>query len=123
MKITHAILSIALGITSVASALGCSQPASAEPQKAPRVVEIMVHGAFVPDKIAAVEGERIQLKLVRHDSGDCTKEVVFPSLGIRKELPTGQSVTIDLPELRAGDLKFECGMGMIKGTIAVAPKK
>ncbi|WP_437681422.1 cupredoxin domain-containing protein [Sorangium sp. So ce131] len=123
MKITHAILSIALGITSVASALGCSQPASAEPQKAPRVVEIMVHGAFVPDKIAAVEGERIQLKLVRHDSGDCTKEVVFPSLGIRKELPTGQSVTIDLPELRAGDLKFECGMGMIKGTIAVASKK
>ncbi|WP_437640366.1 cupredoxin domain-containing protein [Sorangium sp. So ce854] len=43
--------------------------------------------------------------------------------GIRKELPTGQSVTIDLPELRAGALKFACGMGMIKGTIPVAPKK
>ncbi|WP_437978446.1 cupredoxin domain-containing protein [Sorangium sp. So ce295] len=123
MKITHAILSIALGITSVASVLGSSQPASAEPQKAPRVVEIMVHGAFVPDKIAAVEGERLQLRLVRHDSGGCTREVVFPSLGIRKELPTGQPVTIDLPELKAGELQFECGMGMIKGTIAVAPKK
>ncbi|WP_437985815.1 cupredoxin domain-containing protein [Sorangium sp. So ce117] len=123
MKVTHAIFSIALGITSVASALGCSQPASAEPQKAPRVVEIMVHGAFVPDKIAAVEGERLQLRLVRHDSGGCTKEVVFPSLGVRKELPTGQPVTIDLPELKAGELKFECGMGMIKGTIAVAPRK
>ncbi|MDC0684473.1 hypothetical protein [Sorangium atrum] len=64
MKITHAIFSIALGITSVASVLGGSQPASAEPQKAPRVVEIMVHGAFVPDKIAAVEGERLELRLV-----------------------------------------------------------
>ncbi|WP_437592440.1 cupredoxin domain-containing protein [Sorangium sp. So ce1000] len=123
MKTTHAILSIALGITSGASMLGCSQPASAEPQKAPRVVEIMVHGAFVPDTIAAVEGERLQLKLVRHDSGGCTQEIVFPSLGIRKELPTGQPVTIDLPELKAGELKFECGMGMIKGTIAVAPRK
>ncbi|WP_437915872.1 cupredoxin domain-containing protein [Sorangium sp. So ce302] len=123
MKVTHAIFSIALGITSVASALGCSQPASAEPQKAPRVVEIMVHGAFVPDKIAAVEGERLQLRLVRHDSGGCTREVVFPSLGIRKELPTGQPVTIDLPELKAGELQFACGMGMIKGTIAVAPRK
>ncbi|WP_437717052.1 cupredoxin domain-containing protein [Sorangium sp. So ce448] len=123
MKLTHAILSIALGITSVASVLGGSPRASAEPQKAPRVVEIMVHGAFVPDKIAAVEGERLELRLVRHDSGGCTREVVFPSLGIRKELPTGQPVTIDLPELKAGELKFECGMGMIKGTIAVAPKK
>ncbi|AUX26931.1 hypothetical protein SOCEGT47_075010 [Sorangium cellulosum] len=123
MKITHAILSIALGIPSVASVLGCAQPASAEPQKAPRVVEIMVHGGFVPDKIAAVEGERLQLKLVRHDSGACTKEIVFPSLGIRKELPTGQPVTIDLPDLKAGELRFECGMGMLKGTLVVAPRK
>ncbi|WP_437629888.1 cupredoxin domain-containing protein [Sorangium sp. So ce854] len=38
-------------------------------------------------------------------------------------LPTGQPVTIDLPDLKAGELKFECGMGMVKGTIVVAPKK
>ena len=42
----------------------------------------------MPDKIAAIEGERLRLKLVRHESGDCTKEVVFPGLGIRKELPS-----------------------------------
>ncbi|CAN92461.1 hypothetical protein sce2302 [Sorangium cellulosum So ce56] len=57
----------------------------------------------------------LELRLVRHDSGDCTKEVVFPSLGIRKELPTGQPVTIDLPELKAGELRFECGMGDDQG--------
>lgn len=122
MKITSAIVALALTLGVTGTFVACSLPASAETQEKPRKVEIMVHGAFVPDKIVATEGESLRLEFIRHDSGECTKFVVFPSLGIRKELPTGQKVTIDLPPLKKGDLNFECGMGMIKGTITVAPK-
>lgn len=123
MKITSIVLSLALALAAAVPLLACSRPASAEAQQQSREVSIMVHGAFVPSEIAATEGERLRLKFVRHDTGGCTKEVVFPKLGIRKELPTGETVTIDLPELSAGEVNFECGMGMIKGTITVAPKR
>jgi len=123
MKFTSAIVALSLIFGVAGSFMACSLPASAEMQEKPRIVEVMVHGAFVPDKIAATEGEHVRLDFIRHDSGECTKFVVFPSLGIRKELPTGQKVSIDLPSLKAGDLNFECGMGMIKGTIAVASKR
>jgi len=122
-KISALILSFGLIISAAIPLAATISNTTAEAASNPRVVEIMVHGAFIPDKIEATEGEKLQLKFVRHDSGSCTKEVVFPSLGIRKELPTGETVTIDLPELKAGEVKFECGMGMIKGSIAVAAKR
>jgi len=123
MKTTSAIVALGLMLGATVPIAARSMPASAETQETSRTVEIMVHGAFVPNKIMASEGERLRLEFIRHDTGGCTKEVVFPSLGIRKELPTGQKVVIELPPLKPGDLTFECGMGMLKGTIVVTPKR
>jgi plastocyanin domain-containing protein len=49
-------------------------------------------------------------------------ENVFPALGIRRELPEGKPVTIELPELKAGEYEFKCGMDMIKGKLVVRPR-
>lgn len=123
MKVATLLVASILSITAAIPFVACSTPASAQAQNEHRrEVEIMVHGAFSPDKIKAVEGETLRLKFLRHDTGSCTKEVVFPSLGIRRELPTNEVVTIDLPALSAGEVHFECGMGMIKATITVAKK-
>jgi plastocyanin domain-containing protein len=59
------------------------------------------------------------LRFVRRDYGGCTREVVFPTLGLRRELPTGRPVTVDLPALPAGETPFECGMGMVRGAVVV----
>jgi plastocyanin domain-containing protein len=84
-----------------------------------REIEVIVQGGYTPSRIEVVEGEHVQLRFVRKESGGCTREVVFPALGIRKELPEGQPVVIHLPELKAGEYEFKCGMNMIKGKVIV----
>ena len=71
------------------------------------------------DRIEAHEGERLRLKFVRKDYSSCTREVVFPTLNIRRELPTNQAVIIELPALVRGEIEFRCGMNMVRGTIVV----
>lgn len=88
-----------------------------------REVEITVQGGYKPDRIEVVEGQKVQLKFVRKESSGCTREVVFPALGIRKELPQNEPVFIELPTLQVGEYGFECGMKMLKGKIVVRPRK
>ena len=68
---------------------------------------------------AAVLSEHVQLKFVRKDSSDCTREVVFPALDIRRDLPYDQPVVVHLPALKPGEYEFRCGMNMIRGKIVV----
>ena len=87
-----------------------------------RTVEIVVDGSYAPDRIEAQEGERLRLKFVRKDYSGCTREVVFPTLNIRRELPTNKVVLIELPALAPGPIEFRCGMNMVRGTIIVHPR-
>jgi plastocyanin domain-containing protein len=96
--------------------------AEAAAEAAPREIEIVVEGAYKPSRIEIREGERVRLKFVRKDYGSCTREVVFPKLDIRRELPTNKPVSIDLPLLAPGEYAFHCGMKMVKGTLVVLPK-
>ena len=85
-----------------------------------REVEIVVEGTYKPQRIEVREGEHVRLRFVRKDHGPCTREVVFPKLNIRRELPTGQPVTVELSALAPGEYEFKCGMNMIKGVLIVA---
>lgn len=84
-----------------------------------RTVEVTVDGAYRPARIRIAAGERIRLVFVRRDYGPCTREVVFPTLGIRRVLPTDERVEVVLPALEAGEYPFRCGMNMIQGTLVV----
>lgn len=106
-------------------AAGLSLPSQARAESAHhdvREIEIVVEGGYTPSRIEVVEGQHVQLKFIRKESSGCTREVVFPALGIRKELPEGTPVIIYLPELKAGEYEFECGMKMIKGKLIVRPR-
>jgi plastocyanin domain-containing protein len=101
---------------------GAVAPAAASAEEvAPREVEIVVEKGYHPSQITAKAGERLRLKFIRREYNSCTREVVFPSLNIRRELPPNQPVVIDLPPLQAGELVFHCGMKMVRGTIQVEP--
>jgi plastocyanin domain-containing protein len=106
-----------------AAALPWSGQARAEGSPDAREIEITVQGGYRPDRIEVGEGQTVQLKFVRKESSGCSREVVFPALGIRKELPQNEPVVIPLPPLKPGEYVFECGMKMLKGKIVVRPRK
>ena len=58
--------------------------------------------------------------LFTRDVEGCTSEIVFPTLGIRRALPLRETVTVDLGRVGAGEIPFECGMGMVHGEVVVA---
>ena len=97
-------------------------PANAQTHEHAKVreIEIVVEGAYKPSRVEIVEGERVLLRFIRKDYGPCTREVIFPKLNLKRELPTGQPVTIALPALAPGEYTFKCGMNMIKGTLVVS---
>jgi Cupredoxin-like domain len=74
---------------------------------------------FDPAVIEAKAGQPLKLAFFRPNAANCAREVVFPDLGIRKELPPGQTVVVDITPQKSGPLAFECGMKMLKGQLIV----
>ena len=87
-----------------------------------REIEVIVDGDYQPGRISVTAGERVRLRFIRRDHTPCTREVVFPGLDIRRELPTDRPVVIDLPALTAGEYEFRCAMNMIRGLLVVQPR-
>lgn len=119
--IIHAALSIT--VTAVVGVLPEQAEAAVGQAPAVREIEVIVDGGYRPGRIPVTEGERVRLKFVRREHSPCTREVVFPSLDIRRELPTDQPVVIELPALAPGEYQFKCGMNMIKGVLEVVARK
>jgi plastocyanin domain-containing protein len=74
---------------------------------------------FDPAVIPAKAGQPLKLAFYRPNAANCAREVVFPELGIRKDLPPGQTVVVDITPRKSGPLGFECGMKMLKGQLIV----
>ncbi len=74
---------------------------------------------FTPASLQIASGKPIKLAITRKAESNCASKIVFPSLGLTRDLPLGATVVIDLPALPAGELRFACGMGMYKGAILV----
>jgi plastocyanin domain-containing protein len=123
MSIIGSIFSAAGFTFLVAAGVTWAADARAEtPHHQVREIEVVVQGGYKPDRIVLAEGEHVQLTFIRKEASGCTREVVFPALGIRKELPVGVPVVIHLPVLKAGEYEFKCGMNMIRGKIVVRPR-
>src|SRR5215470_13842539 len=74
---------------------------------------------FDPESIEAKAGQPMKLAFFRPNAANCAREVVFPDLGIRKELPPGETTVVDITPPKSGPLAFECGMKMLKGQLIV----
>ena len=75
---------------------------------------------YEPARIEAKKGQPIKLAFYRADAENCGGEVVFPSQGIRKKLPVGQTTVVEVTPKETGELAFTCGMGMLRGALVVA---
>ena len=85
-----------------------------------QIVDVRVKdGVYEPSLIEAVAGKGISLRFIREDETACAGQVVFPEMGIQKELPLGKPVVIRLVPEHAGEFAFQCQMAMYKGTLRV----
>jgi hypothetical protein len=99
-------------------------PASANVMQGPHappgsvLVNISMVG-FDPAVIEAKAGQPLKLAFYRPNAANCAREVVFADLGVRRELPPGETTVVDITPLKSGPLAFECGMKMLKGKLIV----
>ncbi len=120
----HFVIAVA-----VLSVLACKAD---EPEPAPVVqqpattstavqtVDIKISGGeYQPASITVAKGQPVRLNFTRDEKPTCGDVLVFPALNIRKEIPVNQVVSVDLNPTEAGELKFTCGMDMMKGAVVV----
>ena len=75
---------------------------------------------FSPSSVTLPKGAPAALVFTRTTDDTCATEVVFPELNIKKDLPKGTPVKIDVPTDKEQKLTFQCGMAMYKSSVVVA---
>lgn len=85
-----------------------------------RTVRIAIdHNGFSPSAIDAEAGHKLNLVFKRSRGNNCG-QIVFPKLGIRRNLPVGKDVVVTVTPTEAGQISFSCGTGTYKGSIVVS---
>ena len=83
-----------------------------------RLIRVSSTG-FEPTRVTLPAGKPAILAFQRSDAQNCASSVVFPELDIRKPLPAGETVTVDIPASKAREVYFTCGMGMYRGALSI----
>jgi plastocyanin domain-containing protein len=85
------------------------------------VQEATVHvgGTYSPEIIRVKAGQPVRLNFHRADDLNCGQELVVNDLGVKKELPIGQTVPVEFTPRKEGEIAFTCGMDMMRGKIVV----
>jgi cobalt-zinc-cadmium efflux system membrane fusion protein len=74
---------------------------------------------FQPSRITLRAGIPAQVTFLRTSDTTCAKEIVVPSMKIRRALPLNEPVVIEFTPKDTGEIAFACGMNMLHGTIVV----
>jgi plastocyanin domain-containing protein len=112
-------------MTVVAACVGCSKKdASSTTQTTgalpPGAVAVTAdENGFKPSSVSFKKGAPASLVFTRTSDETCATEVVFPELNVKKELPKGKPVTIEIPTDKDQKLTFQCGMGMYKSAVVI----
>ncbi len=80
---------------------------------------ILVKGGYTPDTIIVRSGRPVRLNFRREETAGCSDKVIFADFQKSADLPTGQTVSIELLPREAGEFGFACPMGMFRGRLIV----
>ena len=78
---------------------------------------IRVKGGYDPDLVVVEAGRPVRLHFNRQETAACSEMVLFPDFGISRQLPAGETVTIDIDAPEVGEYEFACQMGMLRGRL------
>lgn len=74
---------------------------------------------YEPMRVMIPAGKPVSIAFERSAQSNCGGKVVFPALGLSKEVPLGGSAVFEVPAQPAGEYRFTCGMGMYRSSIVV----
>lgn len=103
-------------VTVAAPALPNASTTGAAASAVPEV-HIRVRGGYDPGTIRVPARRPVRLVFEREDTSSCSEEIVLPDFGIRRFLPTGKKVAIEVTPPDARRYEFHCGMGMLHGAL------
>lgn len=117
------LLLSALGLACSAASGAPGPAAEASPPRAlvPSGTPVVIadeHG-FTPGAVTLAKGGPGAIVFRRTSDDTCATAVVFPELGIERELPRGVDVGVFLPAGVARTFVFQCGMGMYRSQVVV----
>ena len=93
---------------------------SAEKPSTTQTVAISVtDDGFTPANVKVKKGQPVSLVVTRMTDETCAKAIKLPDLGVQKDLPLNQPVTIAFTPTKSGDIKYSCAMDMMGGVITV----
>ena len=78
---------------------------------------ILVKGGYTPDTIIVQSGRPVRLNFRREETASCSDKVIFADFQKSAELPTGQTVVVELLPMSPGEFGFACPMGMFRGKL------
>ncbi|HBL52055.1 MAG TPA: copper-binding protein [Candidatus Blackburnbacteria bacterium] len=87
--------------------------------KASGSVDITVDGGYTPNIITVPRGKTTIINFTRKDENDCLSEVVLGDFKIKRDLPLGEKVTVEINPQKTGEYTYSCGMNMYRGKIIV----
>lgn len=82
-------------------------------------VMILVKGGYTPDTIIVRHGKPVRLNFRREETASCSDRVIFADFNKSADLPTGQTVPVELLPKEPGEYAFACPMGMFRGRLIV----
>lgn len=80
---------------------------------------ILVKGGYTPDTIVVSAGKPVRLNFRREETASCSDKVIFADFGKSADLPTGQTIAVELLPKTPGEFGFACPMGMFRGRLIV----
>ena len=80
---------------------------------------ILVKGGYTPDTIVVRRGKPVRLNFRREETASCSDKVIFADFQKSADLPTGETVAVELLPKEPGEFPFSCPMGMFRGRLIV----
>jgi plastocyanin domain-containing protein len=80
---------------------------------------ILVKGGYTPDTIIVRSGRPVRLNFRREETASCSDKVIFADFQKSADLPTGETVPVELMPKEPGEFAFSCPMGMFRGRLIV----
>jgi plastocyanin domain-containing protein len=80
---------------------------------------ILVKGGYTPDTIIVRSGRPVRLNFRREETASCSDKVVFADFETSADLPTGETVAVEIFPKEPGEHDFGCPMGMFRGKLVI----